>query len=388
MRDDTLNAVEGYIPKAAELSADDEVTEIKQMEDALKESEARYRFLFEKVPIAIGLSRINGDFVDGNDQIEKIVGYTGEELRREGVNVLYALPEQRDRILEQLKRDDSVRDAEVKMIRKDKRLRIVRLNLDRIEFKGEEMILFTARDITETKYLEHLRDDFINTVAHELRTPMSIIKESLSQIKEGMHGEVNPRQKPMLYLSLKNMDRLIHIVNELLDISRLEKNKIEMERTNFDIVDAAKEVRSIFMPSIQAKGLQIREKFSRDAIKVNGDRDKIMQVFTNLFSNAIKFTEKGYIEISISDDDECVECRVSDTGVGVSEKEIPFMFDKYHQVGKVSRVGGVRGVGLGLAISKEIVDRHDGRIWIESAAGKGSVFAFAIPRKSSRRKHR
>ena len=230
----------------------------------------------------------------------------------------------------------------------------------------------------ELKKLDQLKSDFVSTVSHELRTPMSIAKESVSQVVEGLHGKLTNDQRHFLSISLSNIDRLSRIVNDLLDISKIESG-IKLKKELINAVELAKAVIFDFYLKAKAKGIEIKESFSDKKIEVYVDKDRIIQVFTNLIDNAIKFTDKGDITIAITDKKDVVECNISDTGAGISEEDIPKLFAKFQQLRRPDGQGE-KGTGLGLAISKGIVELHKDRIWVESVLGKGTKISFTLPK--------
>ncbi len=229
----------------------------------------------------------------------------------------------------------------------------------------------------ELRKLDELKSEFVSTVSHELRTPLSITREGISLVLDGITGSINKQQEEMLNTARDNIDRLARIINNLLDISKIESGKIQLKREETDIVTLAEQTVKLFEAKAKEKGLDIKTNFPEQKVYIYADADRIHQVFTNLISNAIKFTEKGYIEISIKEIENEIECTVSDTGVGISETDLKNVFDKFRQFARV--VGpGEKGTGLGLSIAKGIIEIHKGRIWVESQLGKGTKFTFIL----------
>ncbi|MCJ7800731.1 MAG: ATP-binding protein, partial [Candidatus Marinimicrobia bacterium] len=177
---------------------------------------------------------------------------------------------------------------------------------------------------------------------------------------------------------MEDTARLSRIINNLLDISKIEGQKVTISREMIDIVKLAKNVLSSFKNKADGKNLELKFKTSVEEIELYIDSDRIIQVFMNLIGNAIKFTKKGEIEVSIEKSENSVICTVSDTGIGIVHKDIATVFDRFHQVGRISS-STEKGAGLGLSISKGIVELHNGRILAESIINKGSHFHFTIP---------
>jgi len=246
---------------------------------------------------------------------------------------------------------------------------------------GKKKALIFVEDITERKRLEKLKDEFVSNVSHELRTPLSIIKEGVSLVLDGIVGEINKKQHGVLSTSKDNIDRLGRIINDLLDIAKIESGKLVLHKDNIDLVEMVKKITQPYEKKAKEKGLEFRMNFSDPRIIGYIDEDRIIQVFVNLISNAIKFTSNGHILISVIDKNEIIECSVEDTGRGISEEDIPKLFSKFEQFGRIPAGGMDKGTGLGLSIVKALIISHKGDIRIESKVGIGSKFIFVLPKK-------
>lgn len=237
-------------------------------------------------------------------------------------------------------------------------------------------------DISDRKRLEHLKDEFVSTVSHELRTPMMIIRESISQVLDGIHGETTEKQRNFLSLSLRGIDRLGRIVNDLLDMAKIEAGEVEFQRDLIDFKRLVREAAAGFSIPAKTKGVEIFTLLPKGKMPVYIDKDKMTQVLTNLIGNALKFTDKGSIEISAADLGDRVECKVKDTGRGISREDLPNVFGKFQQFHREAGPGE-KGTGLGLSICKGIVELHQGTIKVESEFGKGTEFIFRFPKKTA-----
>lgn len=231
----------------------------------------------------------------------------------------------------------------------------------------------------ELKKLDQLKSDFISTVSHELRTPLAISTESINLILDGVVGDINEHQKELLSTSKDNLYRLHTIVNDLLDISTIESGEITLRKTIVDINAMVQKLADDYQKVLDIKQQRIKLLFSDKEMFLFVDDDKIIQVVTNLLNNAHKFTsEGGEIEIEITAKEDGGLFRISDTGVGIEKENIPKLFDKFTQFGR--RHGpGIKGTGLGLTISKSLIDLHGGQIWVESEISKGTTFFFTLP---------
>lgn len=241
-------------------------------------------------------------------------------------------------------------------------------------------------DITELKKafaqlkkIDQLKSDFVSTVSHELRTPLTAIKEGVDIVIDGTAGSLNPKQIEFLNISKRNIDRLVRLINSILDFQRLESGKMVFIFAQHDLNAAVKEVKENMLPLALGKGLDIIVELVDSLPLVNFDYDKIMQVLTNLVSNAVKLTDKGgYIKITTVKGDNFVQVTVRDTGVGINPEDIPKLFHQFGQI-EASSERRTGGTGLGLVISREIIEAHKGKIWVESEFGRGAAFHFILP---------
>jgi PAS domain S-box-containing protein len=230
------------------------------------------------------------------------------------------------------------------------------------------------------------KSDFVSAVAHELRGPLATIRGGISLVLEGVHGEPNENQIKTLMISKNNIDRLVRIVNNLLDLSKIEAGKIELHREAMDICALAGQVARHNETALQQNGLVLKLELPADPIEILADADLLTQVFMNLIGNARKFTDAGFVEVGLKDLGNEVECWVKDTGIGIADDNLSKVFDKFQQVGAVDG-HRERGTGLGLSISKGIVELHGGRIALESEPGRGTRFYFTLlktPREGGR----
>ncbi len=251
------------------------------------------------------------------------------------------------------------------------------------EHKKTEKKLKETREELERKEkeiqkLDQLKSDFVSTVSHELRTPLSITKEGISLVLDKIPGPINEKQKKILTTAKDNIDRLANIINDLLDISKIEAGKVELKRTQCNIKSLIMEVKSLYEKTAEKKGLVLQVDIPDEDIVLYLDEDKMRQVFINLIGNALKFTRKGHIGISVRKFRDRIECSVLDTGKGISKDDLPRVFGKFQQFDRVAGPGE-KGTGLGLSIVKGIIELHKGSIWVESEQGKGTVFTFTLP---------
>lgn len=235
-------------------------------------------------------------------------------------------------------------------------------------------------EILKEKEIDRMKSDFVSAVSHELRTPLTSIREAVALVAEGITGPVNPKQARCLEVALMDVDRLTRIVNDLLNLSKIEAGKMQMHRVPVSFRESVDHVISMLSPQAQRGKVLVNAEIDPDLPQIFADPDQMIQVLTNLLGNALKFTPAGG-KISViagCPDGKVVEIRVKDSGLGIPKEDHPKLFQKFSQLdtGLKRRPGGT---GLGLVISKEIVQRHGGEIWIESEAGEGATFAYTIP---------
>ena len=230
---------------------------------------------------------------------------------------------------------------------------------------------------------EELKDDLINTVSHELRTPLSITKEAISLVLEGVPGPINDQQAEILGIAKNNVERLARMINGLLDLSKIESGKARAQREDFDLSRLVRQTASAFEIKSRDKGLRLEVRLPARPVTAYADEDKVQHILMNLVDNAVKFTERGTVEIEVEDKGSAVECRVRDTGPGIAARDLPKVFDKFTQFGRKDGPGE-KGTGLGLSIVKGLVELHHGEIRLESEPGSGTTAAFTLPRPGFR----
>lgn len=263
----------------------------------------------------------------------------------------------------------------------DRQALAVEMTAHHLQDGAVELGVFFIRDIQARRRLEVLQQELISTVSHELRTPMTIIREGIAQVIDGLRGEINDSQKRSLSIALTGIDRLGRIIDELLDVSKIESGKVALRRERIDVAALARETAAAFGPLAQDRKLDLRVSTPAGPVWTYADHDRLVQVFHNLLGNAFKFTERGSIEILIASREGAVEGVVADTGIGMAPADAPRVFDKFEQLGRTA-VTGERGTGLGLAICRGLIELHGGRIHAESQGpGKGSRFVFTLPRR-------
>lgn len=238
-------------------------------------------------------------------------------------------------------------------------------------------------DITKQKELDRLKATFVANVSHELRTPIIAIDKSISLILSKATGPLTGEQTQFLTIAERNLKRLSRLINDLLDLSKLEAGKMSVNRTLCSINTVISDAVDGVEQWAKTKGITLNKDVQADLPAVNMDPDKIIQVLTNLIGNSIKFTPEGKSVTVGAQLNGSSEIRISvrDEGIGIPAEHLSHVFDKFFQVGERLSTD-IHGTGIGLAISKEIVQMHGGTIWAESEHGKGAVFTFTLPVKT------
>ena len=338
--------------------------------------ELRFKgMLLDSATDAIFMHDLKARILYTNEAVHKLYGYSQGELLKMRITDIDIPEEARKvegRINELVKKGES--NFETYHLRRDGSTFPAEVHARTVQSEGGKAILSVVRDISERRRIEKMKVDFVDMVSHELRSPLAIIREALSQIIDGIRGPVAAEQKTLLQSAVDNIDRLARLTNDILDVSKIEEGKVRLHKQTVSLVELAKEVSANFRSVAKEKGLSINERFSDNDVCVFGDRDKLNEIFTNLISNAVKFTASGYVEVAVTDTGQMAECSVSDTGIGIDPEDMKKLFHRFEQL-----ASSQRGSGLGLVIVKSLVEMHGGQIRVESELGKGSRFTFTIP---------
>ncbi len=269
------------------------------------------------------------------------------------------------------------------------RERSVEMKVVEIQWKGRPARLASLRDITELqrvealkaeirerRRLDQLKDELVGTVSHELRTPLTIVKGAIDNLREGICGDLEGKQKEVVELAHRNVERLARMINNLLDLSRLESGSAKVSKKSVDLTGVAREVLEGFRLA-DTRGITIDAKLAEGSPRVEADGEMIAQVITNLLDNAVRFA-RARVSVNVFEDGGAVRVEVVDDGPGIPEDKIKDLFNKFTQLNRKAG-GGYKGTGLGLAICKEIMALHGAKIDVASVVGAGTRFSFALP---------
>jgi signal transduction histidine kinase len=227
-----------------------------------------------------------------------------------------------------------------------------------------------------------MKDDFVGTVSHELRTPLTAIKGFFELVADGDAGPLTEAQREFLQIAARNTDRLGSLINDLLDVNQIDSQRLELRTQPTDLVAVLEDVAKTFRPMAESKGLVLLVQIDR-LPSIVGDRPRLVQVFSNLVSNAIKYTPSGEVGIRARVAQNGVEVIVHDSGIGLSSDEQEQLFTKFFRA-RNPLVTDSGGGGLGLVIAKGIIEKHHGTIEVASLVGEGTRFRVVIPMSSAR----
>jgi len=325
-----------------------------------------------------------GVIIYANKALEATTGYAVEEAIGTKTGKLWGglMPaEYYKKLWKTIAKDKKTFSSEIKNRRKNGQEYFAKINIDPILDEDRRVQFFVAveRDITREKELDQAKSDFISIASHQLRTPLTVIKGYVSMILEGSFGQVASQQKEQLTKVYEANERLINLVQDLLDVSRIESGKMQFVFTPNDLNTLVASVVEELKTTADSKKLYLKFQTLKTLPKIKIDPEKLRQVIMNLIDNAIKYTVAGGVEISLVKRENKVRFIVADTGMGIKGEDMPQLFKKYSRGSKINDKS-VSGTGLGLYVGKIIVEAHGGKIWAESEGeGKGSKFCFELP---------
>jgi len=389
------------------------IAEHKEAVEELKESEERYQAVFENTGTATMVVEKDMTISMVNTQCKKLCGYSKKKIENKMKWTDFIVPEDLERVKKyHISRRKSGKEPpteyEFRMIDRKGKVKDIFLKIGMIpntkksiasltditELKQAERALQEAHDQLEekvaqrTKELEdanlklqevdRLKSMFIASMNHELRTPLNSIIGFTGIILQGMSGKINQEQRKQLTMVKKSANHLLALVNDVIDISKIEADKVKIAIEKFDLISLVQEVKDSFAVIAEEKGLKLLFQ-TPSTLLIKSDKRRTRQVMVNLISNALKFTDRGEIEVKIRKKDVSAEISVRDTGVGIKKEDMGKLFQAFNRIITNDRL--TAGTGLGLYLSKKITDLLGGDVKVESEFGQGSVFTFTLPLK-------
>ncbi|MBI3795653.1 MAG: PAS domain S-box protein [Deltaproteobacteria bacterium] len=360
----------------------EDITERKQTEDALRASEERYRTLFENANDGIACLTAEGIITSVNRGLETMLGWSRTEMIGQSYQRFHTPPslrteEERIRRVRAGEKVSSI--AEIELVHKDGTVIPVEAHTRFMRNPDGKAIgvLAILRDITKRRAVDQMKDEFVSVVSHELRTPLTSIRGALGLLTSGLVGALPDKGQRMLEIALNNTDRLIRLINDILDIERMQSGKVTLQ---CKLCDAALLLgQAVDEMQAMADKAGVTLALAPQSLRLWADPDRLVQTLTNLLSNAIKFSPPGgTVSVRVVRQDKEAICTVQDQGRGIPADKLETIFERFQQV-DTSDARHKGGTGLGLAICRSIVQQHGGRIWVESRVGTGSTFSFTVP---------
>ncbi|HEX9866988.1 MAG TPA: PAS domain S-box protein [Candidatus Tectomicrobia bacterium] len=394
---DAQGAIIGYLLIGTDNTARKLVEEEKKKSDQrLRDQQFYTRSLIESNIDALMTTDPSGIISDVNKQMEQLTGCTRDELIGAPFKDFFTDPERAEAGIKRVLREKSVTDYELTARARDGKQTVVSYNATTFYDRNRKLqgVFAAARDVTERKRVERelkqakaaaesasrTKSDFLASMSHEIRTPMNAIMGIADLLAK---TTLTAEQDKYVQVFRRAGDNLLNLINDILDLSKVEASQLELERTGFSLIDQLEIVIEMAAARADEKGLalvcEIAPNVPGDLV---GDPTRLRQVLLNLIGNAVKFTERGEVSLHIMLEPgtpvPTLRFTVSDTGIGIAPEKLVRVFERFTQA-DTSTTRRFGGSGLGLTISKRLVELMGGRIWVESDVGKGSMFAFAVP---------
>jgi len=401
------------------LSIDKDNVERKFAEAAIKNSEEKYRNIFENAPIGIFQSTIEGRFIEVNATMAQMLAYGSPKEMIDSITdittQLYVYPEKRKEALTKVFGCNGHIHEETCFYKKDNSVLILNLYIRGVRNKEGQVIFFEGfiEDITARKKYEEelnkikenlealvdvrteelliakeqaeesdkLKSIFLASMSHELRTPLNSIIGFTGIMLKGLAGELNQEQHKQLTFVKNSANHLLALINDILDISKIESGQLEISMEKFNLYGSIEKVIHLLTPLANNKGIDFSAEIDSEIGEITGDSRRVEQILINLLNNAIKFTEHGFVQLKADLYDDIITISVIDSGIGIEEQNISKLFNPFQQL-DTGTTRKYEGTGLGLSICKRLVVKMGGKITVESKLGKGSKFTFTLPLKN------
>jgi PAS domain S-box-containing protein len=395
---DAQGTIIGYLLIGTDNTARKQVEEEQKKSDQrLRDQQFYTRSLIESNIDAIMTTDPSGIITDVNKQMEALTGCTRDELIGAPFKDYFTDPGRAEAAIKHVLREKSVTDYELTARARDGKHTVVSYNATTFYDRNRKLegVFAAARDVTERKRVEaelqqakadaesasRTKSDFLASMSHEIRTPMNAVMGIADLLAK---TSLTPEQDKYVQIFRRSGNNLLNLINDILDLSKVEASQLDLEQTGFSMNDHLEKVIEMVAPKAEEKRLtlvcEIASNVSNDLV---GDPTRLRQVLLNLLGNAIKFTEAGMVSLKVERDQDgsvptALRFSVSDTGIGIADDKLARIFERFTQADS-STTRRFGGSGLGLTISKRLVELMGGQIWVTSTVGKGSVFAFSVP---------
>lgn len=373
----------------------EKVVEIKNLQTKLKDvpdessNQSLERDILEMIlyNTSDGVYALNqeGRIITFNKAMEDLTGYTSDEARGKAASEVIRLFDSSDPLELESFCDGGFSKDKVTLVSRNGEKKYVKMVSSAVGEDNEISdidisCVVNLKDVTEDIELETMKLDFVSMAAHELRTPLTAMRGYLSLLNEDIKDSLKDPYKGYIEKLVISADRLHVLIENLLNISRIERGKLVLEKDKYKWEAIVKDVVENFEENAKAVGIGLKYTETKTKLpEVLVDKTMISEVISNLIDNAIKYTpEGGRITVFVEQTDGKIITHIKDTGIGIPRASIPHLFKKFYRVSTVLKEGK-KGTGLGLFISKEIVKLHKGDIWVESEEGEGSTFSFSLP---------
>ncbi len=371
--------------RKAILNVLEDVADEKQFAEKQSKELEKFQLAVEHASDHIVITDAEGIVLYANSAVERITGFSNQEVigKKAGSKELWGGLADLDtykKLWNTIKSGENF-VGEIKNKRKNGQEYIAIANISPVLNDKDEVVFFVGieRDVTREKEIDRMKTEFISLASHQLRTPLSAMKWFLEMLLAGDAGELSKEQKEMVENVDQSNQRMIALVNGLLNISRIESGRIIVEPKPTDLNELVNELLIELEPKIKEKELSVICSKNERMGKISVDPNLTIEVYRNLLTNAIKYTpKKGEITVLISKDKENVISQISDNGLGIPVKDQEKMFEKFHRASNVTKTE-TDGTGLGLYLTKAIVESSHGKIWFESKEGDGTTFWFSLP---------
>ena len=401
---DEQEAIIGYLLIGTDNTARKQIeAEQELLSQRLRDHQFYTRSLFESNIDAIMTTDPAGIITDVNKQMEVLTDCTRDELIGAPFKNYFTDPVQAETSIKQVLREKKVTNYELTARARDGKETVVSFNATTFYDRDRKLqgVFAAARDVTERKRLDQVlqeknvelenarvvaektnltKSDFLANMSHELRTPLNAVIGFSEVLQDQMFGQINEKQQEYVNNILTSGRHLLSLINDILDLSKVESGKMELELSSFLLRESLDASVMMLKEKALKGGVGLHLNLAAEAdVHLSADLRKMKQILFNLISNAVKFTPKnGTIQVSAVRDGDFIEISVADTGIGIREDDIPKLFQAFTQLESVY-TKGFEGTGLGLALTRQLVELHGGRIWMESTFGTGSRFSFTIP---------